>query len=220
MRIVRQGDWLHMPWKNGGGTTAEIAVHPPGAGMADFGWRLSAATVEREGPFSLFDGVDRTLIVLGDNGIALNAAAFGSVILTASSAPFSFAADQPVGSTLSGGPVLDLNIMTRRGAYAHTVQRVAIGGRFPIAPACDIMIVHCLGPEIMLQVGGRERQLRPRDTAILEPASGCVALARTASEVLVVGIEDHGRRKITGNGDRMSLAQRHFLYRHFVDRFV
>ena len=39
--------------KNGFGTTTEIAIDPPGAGVGGrFRWRLSIADVERSGPFS------------------------------------------------------------------------------------------------------------------------------------------------------------------------
>lgn len=45
-----------MPWKNGRGETTEIAVWPEGAGLQDFGWRLSMAGVSEHGAFSAFPG--------------------------------------------------------------------------------------------------------------------------------------------------------------------
>ena len=33
------------PWKNGGGSTRELACWPLGAGMDAFGWRVSVATI-------------------------------------------------------------------------------------------------------------------------------------------------------------------------------
>ena len=48
MRILRAEDYRKMRWKNGGGETAEIAVFPQNAGLDDFGWRVSVATVEAE----------------------------------------------------------------------------------------------------------------------------------------------------------------------------
>ena len=48
-------------WKNGGGSTTEIAVFPPDAGFDDFDWRVSLATVAADGPFSAFPGIERTL---------------------------------------------------------------------------------------------------------------------------------------------------------------
>jgi len=64
LRIIRSADYLTRPWKNGGGTTRDIASSPPGASLDDFVWRLSLAQVDRDGPFSRFDNVDRTLVLL------------------------------------------------------------------------------------------------------------------------------------------------------------
>ena len=52
--------------------TTEIAVFPADAGLEDFAWRLSMATVASDGPFSSFAGVDRTLAVLEGEGIVLS----------------------------------------------------------------------------------------------------------------------------------------------------
>jgi len=45
MRILRSPDHKRMPWKNGGGETVEVAVFPPEAGLGDFAWRVSMASV-------------------------------------------------------------------------------------------------------------------------------------------------------------------------------
>ena len=44
--------------------TREIACWPPGAGLHDFGWRVSIATIAAAGPFSVFKGVDRIIMLL------------------------------------------------------------------------------------------------------------------------------------------------------------
>ena len=48
-----------MPWKNGRGTTLEIAAEPKGAKLDDPSllWRLSSAPVTEPGPFSAFPGL-------------------------------------------------------------------------------------------------------------------------------------------------------------------
>ena len=79
-----------MPWKNGGGVTTEIAVFPEAAGLDDFEWRLSMATVATDGPFSLFAGVDRTLAVLDGEGIVLSVDGMADATLTPASPPFAF----------------------------------------------------------------------------------------------------------------------------------
>ena len=108
-----------MPWKNGRGETTEIAVHPQGAGLADFGWRLSMAGVTENGDFSIFPGIDRTLAVLSGAGINLEVQGHGSHRLTAGVEPLAFPADVPSSARVISGPIRDLNVMTRRGAFAH-----------------------------------------------------------------------------------------------------
>jgi environmental stress-induced protein Ves len=53
MRHLKHSDYRRMAWKNGKGTTTEIAVHPANAGLAGapFEWRVSIADVPESGPF-------------------------------------------------------------------------------------------------------------------------------------------------------------------------
>ena len=67
-RLLRNADHRRMPWKNGGGETVEVIVHPEGASLSDFGWRVSMATVASDGPFSVFPGIDRTIVVVEGAG--------------------------------------------------------------------------------------------------------------------------------------------------------
>lgn len=114
MRILRASEYKTMPWKNGGGVTVEIAIHPPGASVDAFDWRVSMATVAQDGPFSSFPGIDRTLAIIEGNGLALAISGHEPVALTTKSTPLPFAADVPVDATLMDGAIVDLNIMTRR----------------------------------------------------------------------------------------------------------
>jgi Uncharacterized protein conserved in bacteria len=120
-----------MPWKNGGGETVEIAVDPPDAGLDEFGWRVSMATVASDGPFSAFPGVDRTLSVLTGAGIRLDIEGHERILLDAQSDPLSFPADVATSASLIDGAVTDLNVMTRRGVFLHTVERHAGASSIP-----------------------------------------------------------------------------------------
>lgn len=108
------------PWKNGAGVTREVAAFPPGSGFETFDWRVSIADVAADGPFSIFPGIDRTLTILSGEGVALEVAGRSSR-LRPGAEPHSFPGDQPAGCTLLGGPVVDLNVMSRRGKVAHSV---------------------------------------------------------------------------------------------------
>jgi environmental stress-induced protein Ves len=123
LRVLSPDQYRRMPWKNGGGETIEIAIFPLNADIETFGWRISSASVASDGPFSTFPGVDRTLCVLSGNGISLNVGAGKPQTIGPDSAPFSFPADAAAVARLINGPITDLNVMTRRAVWRHTVCR-------------------------------------------------------------------------------------------------
>ncbi len=132
-----------MPWKNGGGETSEIAVSPDGAELDAFDWRISMARVAVDGPFSAFPGVDRTLTVLEGGGLRLKVGDDSAVDLMPGSRPLSFPADVRTAARLLDGPVLDLNVMTRREAFHHSVERLAVTGRMEIQVAASTALLVC-----------------------------------------------------------------------------
>ena len=102
------------PWKNGGGSTREVACWPPGAGFDGFDWRVSIATIAASGPFSTFAGVDRVITLLDGDGVRLQGAGIDHR-LAEPLAPFAFSGDAAIDCTLLGGASSDFNVMTRRG---------------------------------------------------------------------------------------------------------
>src|SRR5262245_22091782 len=69
-RILRRQEYLRMPWRNGGGTTYEIAREPVEG--EEFDWRLSLALIERSGPFSNFAGYQRAISLVNGAGCILH----------------------------------------------------------------------------------------------------------------------------------------------------
>ncbi|HEV2649629.1 MAG TPA: HutD family protein [Rhizomicrobium sp.] len=122
MKILRASERVRTLWKNGGGTTTEVAVHPPGAGFDDFGWRVSIADVRQGGPFSQFPGIDRCLAVL-DGEMALKIADRTPVVVSPDTPSALFSGDDRTDATLIGGAVVDLNVMTRRSAFTAKVAK-------------------------------------------------------------------------------------------------
>ncbi len=143
MMLLRSDHHRRMPWKNGGGETVEIAVSPAGAGLADFDWRVSMATVATDGPFSVFPGIDRTLSILDGEGMTLIIEGRAPERLTQASEPLPFAADASTSATLIDGTIMDLNVMTRRGRFMHSVRRVAIDGPREVAFETGTNLVLC-----------------------------------------------------------------------------
>lgn len=113
-----------MPWKNGGGVTAEVASE----GVSPPGWRLSIATIAADGPFSDFSGYDRTVVAIEGAGVELRLEGGERVVLDSLYEPFTFAGERKVESRLIAGAVRDFNVMTQRARFRHTVDVRRIPG--------------------------------------------------------------------------------------------
>ena len=175
--LIRAAEARRMPWKNGGGETVELLAHPPDAGLDAFDWRVSMATVASDGPFSTFPGIDRTLAILDGEGLELMIGDAAPVRLTAASDPYGFPADAPCRGRLLAGPVTDLNVMTRRGRFSHTVTRLRLDGPCPIDTRGVVVLALCLSGEIAVgglvlgrhdvavQTAGAALDLVPREAA-------------------------------------------------------
>lgn len=170
MHILRATDHRTMPWKNGGGSTTEVAIAPEGAGLDGFDWRISMATVAADGPFSSFPGVDRTLAILDGRGLVLHGLAGGPVRLERASEPLAFPADAAVSATLVDGPITDLNVMTRRGRFRGRARRVA--GDAGIAPDASLAFLLAETPCRVAVDGTAPVELGRHDALRLDDPSG------------------------------------------------
>lgn len=179
-----------MPWKNGGGVTHEIAAHPEGASLDGFDWRISMAEVASDGPFSVFPGIDRTLTLLAGDGITLD---FGGsdVPLRPGSGPLAFPGEARVTGRLHAGPILDLNVMTRRGHARHAVSVLPAGA--PLPPGCTALV--CRSGHV--RVG--DETLAHGDCALLD-ANDAEKGIRTAGhgEVIAIALWDMDDPRATG----------------------
>jgi environmental stress-induced protein Ves len=126
-QVVALADVPATPWRNGGGVTRELAVgQGAGVGPDAWAWRMSVAQVDRSGPFSRFDGIERWFAVLQGAGVALDVAG-QSQRLTAGDAPFFFDGSAATGCELLDGPTQDFNLMVRRGPLPSRMLRLRDG---------------------------------------------------------------------------------------------
>lgn len=129
------------PWKNGGGSTTELAIAPPGASLDKFDWRISLATIASDGPFSLFGGVDRSLALVDGPGVYLEIDEQGRFALNEDEPLIEFAGESHVIATLVGAPSTDFNVMTRRDRCHHKLGRRVLTGISEFAPRGDVSIL-------------------------------------------------------------------------------
>jgi environmental stress-induced protein Ves len=184
IRILRQQDYRVMPWKNGGGFTTEIAVFPEEGDLGSFDWRISMAVVSTDGPFSAFPGIDRTLIVLEGEGMELTVGVQPPVCLTPTSPPLAFPADVATTARLVTGPITDLNVMTRRGRWAHRVERRHIEGTLDIECSRDTLLVLALSPVTIESDDGEPILLDRLDCAVI--ASTALLHATVPADICMI----------------------------------
>jgi environmental stress-induced protein Ves len=167
VKLIRASDCRITPWKNGGGSTTEIAAEPSGASLDAFDWRVSMASVAADGPFSEFPDIDRSLAVVKGNGLALTIGGAAAVTLGCGSDPISFAGDVATSARLIAGDIIDLNVMTRRGRFSHRLlcMRETVSCNFE---GNDITVVLSLNGSTKLTTARGVATLDHGDAAILE----------------------------------------------------
>jgi environmental stress-induced protein Ves len=195
LEIIRASNCLTTPWKNGGGSTTEIAAKPDGASLGTFDWRVSVAQVASDGPFSEFPGVDRTLAVVKGNGLMLTIGSHPPVTIECGSDPIHFAGDVSTSARLIAGEITDFNVMTRRQRFSHRLLRIR-------EPFCcdfgdnDMAVVLSLNGSAILTSQQDTATLDCGDAAILaraREASFRIAPA-IASDCYLVFLNEHRQR--------------------------
>jgi environmental stress-induced protein Ves len=176
-----------MPWKNGRGVTFEIAVWPPAAGLDDFDWRLSTALIGEDAAFSRFTGIDRTLAIVGGQGVDLIFVPDQTIRLNQQSTPLSFPADHPVHARLVDGPIVDLNVMTRRGRWRHHVRALPTELSSCVAAESGVCALFVRTGEAKLPApaamlcNGDTLLIEPGESVMIKPSNGADILAVTFS---------------------------------------
>lgn len=109
-------------WKNGQGSTAQIAIFPPGSLFpADFTWRLSSATVTADSEFSRFDGCDRFLTIVDGEGMEIQLGDPTESLQLHTAGVIHFSGERPASCALrESGSLIDLGLIYRRAAVQAT----------------------------------------------------------------------------------------------------
>jgi environmental stress-induced protein Ves len=178
LKILKYASYREMPWRNGAGTTREIAREPR-AGEA-FAWRLSLAAVERECDFSLFAGHRRALVLVEGTALRLRFRGHGTCRLGAAMRSVRFEGDWQTHCALPEGPCTDLSLIVRKGSAERgsCIVRAPVvlgirSARRLVLPRGLYGALFALEGAIAINESNRSRRrfLRARDTALLLPGS-------------------------------------------------
>nr|WP_256835791.1 HutD family protein [Pseudomonas oleovorans] len=176
-----------MPWKNGGGTTVELAISPADADLEDFAWRISTAQVAVDGAFSSFPGIDRSLAVLAGDGMCLQHADGRRETLLSGDAIAVFSGEEAISAQLLDGPITDLNLMTRRGLWTHQVQLLKWQGTRRLENDAAVMLLWNGGQTAVdVNAGGAMHPLTVGNGLLIENEPGQLHLHAQRPALLYV----------------------------------
>lgn len=159
------------PWKNGGGSTRQLAIAPAAAGLDNFAWRISCARVSGAGPFSVFPGIQRSLALL--EGELVLQRQSGAMTLRAGGESLDFSGEEPISASPLAGEVLDLNLMSRRDDWQQVLSSLQLHGEMPLAELAEVRLLLCSAGALRVRLqDGREFALRPRQALLLNDEPG------------------------------------------------
>ena len=173
-----------MRWKNGCGTTHEVATSLNGSDTTDFDWRISFADVDADVPFSSFAGIDRVIVVVEGQQMVLTID--GRRYALEPHQPLGFAGESCTTCHLPAGPTRDLNVMTRRGRVLASVEvrTLAPEGVFPSGAADPLLLVALTGELAITSSDGEQSSLERHD--VLRSLGGATLTVKGPGTVAVV----------------------------------
>jgi uncharacterized protein len=155
MQLLRIADYAQTRWRNGAGTSLEIAAR--GVPGEAFAWRLSMAHIARPGPFSDYEGYERVTALIEGEGFTLRRAGAAELRFTQVGQCHAYAGSPPYSCELHAGPCRDLNLIARQG----------------IGASMSVVAVEATGLEL-----GRSMAVR-----YLVPLSGAVSVQAAATSM-------------------------------------
>jgi environmental stress-induced protein Ves len=165
------------PWKNGGGTTIDIAEE----GNV---WRFGRTPIVCDGPFSDYAGFDRIQVLVRGRGLVLDTPQ-GEIDVRTPFKPVRFAGETPIVSRLEDGPVEVVNLIGARGKVKIDLDILDAGERGAVGGG--IHIAYCAEGPAILDVGGKLHRL-PAHHGLRIDAVGSTMLACKGGRMIVASI--------------------------------
>ncbi|MGG4610061.1 HutD/Ves family protein [Providencia sp. Me31A] len=164
-QILTMQDYRNMPWKNGQGSTLELA-RSHGEGLDDFDWRVSIADVKTAGSFSFFQKRQRIIGVLEGKGLILHVDKKPAVTLKQKEF-FAFNGESEVYAELVQGAIRDFNLIYNPEKYQARLQWVdsALINTW-VSGASEILIFN-ITPNTSININSASFCLKPFDTLLI-----------------------------------------------------
>jgi len=172
--LLDPAQYRRTPWKNGGGTTIDIA---------DEGdvWRFGRTPITAPGPFSDYAGFDRLQVLVAGRGLVLETPN-GEIDVRTPFKPVRFTGETPIKSRLEAGPVEVVNLIGARAAVRIDLKVLQAGHK--LALPAGTHIAYCADGGATLE-GGIDVHLLAADHALRIDAARPTMIACTAGMLLL-----------------------------------
>lgn len=175
-QVLRCQSYRSMPWRNGRGSTLEIARDP--ATGEEFAWRLSLADIEQDGDFSEYPGYRRALALIAGNSLHLRFKGHGHCLLEAAGRGTRFEGDWKTHCAVPDGRCTDLSLIVRRGRAGRPASVVRAPSLLRLKPTGRLVLSGDLYAALFVldrpvaiteSAGARSHTVRARDTLLVSP---------------------------------------------------
>jgi uncharacterized protein len=184
--IVRSGDREAMPWRNGRGSTREIARRLLGVRGPGFVWRVSVAELVGDCELAPFPGVERSATLIDGGGLALVVA--GDTHGVGPYETVRFDAATETWARLTHGAVRILTVMTVSSRMSARVEVVDLSTDRPLTIAGTTLVVLLSGEASVHAADGASGTLAPLDALVARPR---VRLVSGTGRAAVVRLENY-----------------------------
>ncbi len=186
-KFLHSSTYRRVPWKNGLGTTLEIATDAMEPG-GPWSWRLSIADVPSRAPFSKFPGIDRHLAVLDGLGMKLyrgeadpTEAAQQPIAIPREGTAFAFAGEDVFIGEPIGHGVRDANLMLDRRRWRGSLEVLRNASECSVTTDADLTLVYAAQGTCFLPAERKHESLHLSEgsTVLLEGQATIVAFSGT-----------------------------------------
>lgn len=178
-----------MPWRNGRGSTLEIAREP--ATGEEFAWRLSLADIQEDTDFSAYPGYSRALALVDGLSLRLRFREHGHCFLDTNRRSTRFEGDWQTHCSVPKGRCTDLSLIVRRGGGTRPATAVRAPTVLHLNAARRVVLSEGLHGAVFVLDGsvaiaeaiqGRPRSVHTRQTLLLPPGARRILRLRSIGE--------------------------------------
>jgi environmental stress-induced protein Ves len=175
--LLQPTNYIIQKWKNGTGSTSQIAIEPQTASFPfdPYHWRVSSARVNAAGPFSLFPGYDRLLVLVKGEKLVLKERVQGELRALRELKPFqalTLAGEREIFAEAAGLDLVDYNLFWKRGAVDAQCdvisQDTVLALRLPATRLSVVATVIGTGASLRLGESGPVWHLKDWETLRLD----------------------------------------------------